>query len=228
MPIPHVDKPINRLIMREKVYQTLLDWIIEGVLLPGEKLLDKELAENLGVSRTPVREALRRLEDKDLVETSAGRWTRVVQISISEAGLIYPVMQALEELAVKMVLGHLKKQDFTEMEMANENLLVAIKGDDPVKASKADMGFHSVLARRTGNDYLIKSLQDLEIKYQWIDVLYFKNCMDVLDAVDEHRKIIKALKISDLNGAVSSMRENWQNSLKRLQKIAAKESLQGS
>ena len=61
MPIPEKTNQLNRASMRDKVYHTLLEWITEGVLQPGEKLLDKELAESLGVSRTPVREALGRL-----------------------------------------------------------------------------------------------------------------------------------------------------------------------
>jgi len=70
MPIPAKAKPINRLFMREEVYSTLLSWIMQGELRPGEKILDKELAEKMGVSRTPVREALRRLEDKELKDGS--------------------------------------------------------------------------------------------------------------------------------------------------------------
>jgi len=69
MPIPQGTKIINRSTLREEVYETILHWIMEGELRPGEKLLDSELAERLGISRTPVREALRRLEDKGLVET---------------------------------------------------------------------------------------------------------------------------------------------------------------
>ena len=64
MPIPQKVMPINRPTIREEVYNTLLNWITEGKLAPGEKLLDKDVAANLGVSRTPVREAFRRLEDR--------------------------------------------------------------------------------------------------------------------------------------------------------------------
>ena len=96
MPIPEKIRPISRSSMREEVYRTLLMWIMEGELRPGEKLLDKELAEKMGVSRTPVREALRRLEDKNLVESSANRWTRVTDISVEEPAMIYPIIWTLE------------------------------------------------------------------------------------------------------------------------------------
>ncbi len=226
MPIPQIDKTINRLIMRDEVYQTLLNWIIEGALRPGEKLLDKELAENLGVSRTPVREALRRLEDKGLVEASAGRWTRVAEISDSDADMLYPIIQTLEELAIQMAISHMKQQDFNEMEQANEDLRAAIKAGQPVKASKADADFHDVVIRMSGNHYLITILKDLKIKYRWIDVLYFEDCANVIGAVDEHKQIVAALKTGDLKGAVKSMQVNWRNTLKRLQTLPEKQSQQ--
>ena len=96
MPVPFKTKPFNRSFMREEVYKTLLTWIMEGELRPGEKLLDKELAESMGVSRTPVREAMRRLEDKGLVESAANRWTRVSEVSIHESEKIYPIISLRE------------------------------------------------------------------------------------------------------------------------------------
>ena len=99
MPIPQT-KILNRTFIRDDVYQSLREWIVRGDLEPGEKLKDKELAAQLGVSRTPVREALRKLENEGLVETSANRWTKVAPITIQDAERIYPIIQKLEELAL--------------------------------------------------------------------------------------------------------------------------------
>ena len=88
MPLPSNNRPILRPSIREEVYDTLLSWIMDGVLKPGEKILDKDLASHLGVSRTPVREALRRLEDKHLVESAANRWTRISPILSDEPPMI--------------------------------------------------------------------------------------------------------------------------------------------
>ncbi|MCP3888834.1 MAG: winged helix-turn-helix transcriptional regulator [Desulfobulbaceae bacterium] len=71
MPLPENEKQIKQLPMREDVFRKLLNWIMDGTLQPGEKIVAKELAEHMGVSRTPVREALHRLEDKGFVESSA-------------------------------------------------------------------------------------------------------------------------------------------------------------
>ncbi|WP_022667480.1 GntR family transcriptional regulator [Desulfospira joergensenii] len=86
MPLPANNNPIERPSIREEVYKKLLTWIMEGVLKPGEKIVDKELALHMGVSRTPVREAIRRLEDQDLVESAANRWTRISKIPPPGAG----------------------------------------------------------------------------------------------------------------------------------------------
>ena len=151
MPVPFKTKPFNRSFMREEVYKTLLTWIMEGELRPGEKLLDKELAESMGVSRTPVREALRRLEDKDLVESSANRWTRVSEVSIREPEKIYPIIWSLEELALSLAIERLTKDDFKKMDKANVALDNALYKENPVKASMADIRFHDVFIKRSDN-----------------------------------------------------------------------------
>lgn len=220
MPIPSKKQAVNRLSMREEVYNTLLSWIMEGELRPGEKLLDKELADNMGVSRTPVREALRRLEDKALVESSANRWTRVSEISRQEPKRIYPIIWTLEELAISVAAEYLTEKDFRKMAQANIALQKALEHPDPVKASIADVAFHDVFIQRSGNPHLIDILSDLKIKYRRLEVSYFEGGA-ASESVEEHEYIIDALKIKDIRSAQSLIRSNWQNSLKRLEHIYA-------
>jgi len=215
MPIPSKTHQLSRSFMRDEVYSTLLKWIMEGVLRPGEKLLDKELAENLGVSRTPVREALKRLEDKALIEASANRWTRVAQITMDEAELIYPIIWTLEALAVSLAMPHLTEQDFARMAQANADLTAAINARDPVKASKADARFHDVIIQKSKNHHLIDILQDLKIKHRRLEVLYFEGCACASDSVAEHDQIIDALKSGDIDRAEELIRLNWITSLER-------------
>ncbi len=122
MPLPVKNKIIDRPSMRDTVYNNLLDWIVEGVLQPGEKVVDKELAAHMGVSRTPVREALRRLEDKNLIESSANRWTRIARISPEEPEMIYPIIWTLETLALSTAILGLQPEDFLQMKRANKQL----------------------------------------------------------------------------------------------------------
>jgi DNA-binding GntR family transcriptional regulator len=222
MPIPIRTKPFNRSFMREEVYNTLLGWIMEGELRPGEKLLDKELAESMGVSRTPVREALRRLEDKGLVESAANRWTRVSEVAIDEPAKIYPIIWNLEELAVSEAINKMTGADFTTMERANEQLGKALEADNPVAASRADTEFHEAFINRSENHYLVTILRDLKITCRRVEVTYFEKDAGGKYSLDEHYGILEALRMGDLQQTQALIRLNWRNSLQRLQQLALK------
>lgn len=222
MPIPIRTTQFNRSFMREEVYNTLLGWIMEGELRPGEKLLDKELAESMGVSRTPVREALRRLEDKGLVESAANRWTRVSEVSIDEPVKIYPIIWTLEELAVSQAIGNMTEADFAAMKLANDKLRGALAVEDPVEASRADIEFHEVFVSRSKNSHLVSILRDLKISYRRVEVTYFEKDASGKYSLDEHSRILTALQQGNLKQTQTMIRLNWQNSLQRLQQLALK------
>ncbi|MDA3788042.1 MAG: GntR family transcriptional regulator [Desulfobacula sp.] len=219
MPVPINNNPISHSSMREKVFNTLLNWIMEGELRPGEKILDKELAENMGVSRTPVREALRRLEDKGLVESSANRWTRVAQVSVKEPEMIYPIIWNLEELAIVQAMEYFMEADFKKMKDANTALGQALVEENPVKAYKADASFHDVYIQCSQNPQLINILEDLKIKSRRVEVTYFEGYTIARQSMDEHGRILDAMRTKDLDLVRSLIRSNWQNSLKRLKNI---------
>lgn len=222
MPIPAKTQPFNRSFMREEVYNTVLGWIMEGELRPGEKLLDKELAESMGVSRTPVREALRRLEDKGLVESAANRWTRVSEVSVDEPVKIYPIIWTLEELAAGEAIGNMTAADFAAMKVANDKLRGALAAEDPVEASRADLEFHEVFVDRSENTHLASILRDLKISSRRVEVTYFAKDASGKNSLDEHCRILEALQQGDLEQTQTMIRLNWQNSLQRLQQLASK------
>lgn len=217
MPIPaEYNSKIERPSIRDEVYKSLLDWITEGVLGPGEKIVDKEVAANLGVSRTPVREAIRRLEDKDLVESSANRWTRVTQISSKEPEMIYPIIWTLEQLAVTSAAGNIRITDLKKMEQANSRLKEAIERNDPVAAYRADSELHDVIIERSLNPLLIKILQDLKIRYRRLEVNFFKGTSYDDSSVREHENLITSFRNKDIERAEQIIYSNWKKSLERL------------
>lgn len=216
MPLPNLENKITRPSMRDEVYNTLLNWIMEGILRPGEKVVDKELGELLGVSRTPVREALRRLEDKSLIESSANRWTRVTEISPREPEMIYPIIWTLENLALTEAGPHLREQDFEEMERANKELKAAIAANDPLAASKADAAFHDVIIERSLNTHLIMILQDLKVRYRRLEVVYFEGAPYEESSFTEHEAIIASLKNGEQTKAGEILHSNWKKSLERM------------
>lgn len=203
--------------MRDEVYDKLLHWIMEGVLRPGEKIVDKDLAEHMGVSRTPVREALRRLEDKDLVESSANRWTRVSGISPQEPEMIYPIIWTLEKLAMSEAAGNMRLADFEKLAQANNELKAAFDKGDAVAACVADEDFHNVIIDRSLNPHLVNILQDLKIKFRRLEVVFFDGTSPYDESsIKEHERLISALKNNDTHLAEQIIHSNWEKSLKRL------------
>jgi DNA-binding GntR family transcriptional regulator len=216
MPVPSKTKKLGRPLMREEVYAGLRAWIIDGTLAPGEKLRDAELAEALGVSRMPVREAFLRLEDEGFVETSANRWTRVSFVDVGQARRIYPIVIALEPLAVRLAAPAMSEADLEQMVRANERLAAALKEGDPVAASEADREFHEVLLRKAENPDLLEIMDDLKAKLRRLEVAYFGGQMVADRSVVEHEAVVEALKKGDTEEAARMIETNWRGSLERL------------
>lgn len=218
MPVPQT-AVLNRTFIRDDVYASLRDWIVSGELEPGEQLRDKELATQLGVSRTPIREALRKLEDEGLVETAANRWTRVALITLREAESIYPIIQKLEELALTLAFPRLSAQHIQAMETTNNDLKTALKQNNPHAAMVADTVFHQTLTDIANNLELSALLSQLKTKYQRIELAYFSEAELLLASFEEHQMLISALKTTDLEAAQQALARNWQGSIERLRQL---------
>ncbi|MEM6452257.1 MAG: GntR family transcriptional regulator [Cyanobacteria bacterium P01_D01_bin.105] len=218
MPIPQIEV-LSRTFIRDNVYTSLRGWIIDCVLEPGEKLKDKDLAAQLGVSRTPVREALRKLEDEGLVETAANRWTRVARVTLQDAENIYPIIQKLEELALTLAFPRISTQHIQRMQAANHDLKVALQSNSSHAAMLADATFHKTLADVSDNTELSNILEKLKAKYQRIELTYFSRDNLLLASFEEHKILISALKKKDFSAANQALINNWKTSIERLRTI---------
>ena len=215
MPLPDTAPPRRRTLARDTAYHDLRDWILDGTLAPGERLHDVALAERLGVSRTPVREALQRLEDEDLVETSPNRWTRVAPLDPAIAGDLYPIIWRLETLALELAAFELDEPELDQMERANRQLLTALDAGDASGASTADYDFHRVFIDRCGNEELTAILQAAKVKLRRLEIHYFSSLAS-RDSVAEHTAVLTALELGDIEGATRAIEANWRNSQRRL------------
>lgn len=189
---------------------------MRGVLEPGERLRDGSIADSLGVSRTPVREALRRLEDEGLVESSASRWTKVSELDLAEAVRLYPIVWALEPLAVRFAGSRWEETEIERMETANERLRRAVDEGNRVAALEADMDFHRVFADASANTELIRMLEDLKTKLFRLEVVYFGGQELAEHSIAEHERILEALRDGNYVAAAGAVESNWKQSLKRL------------
>jgi DNA-binding GntR family transcriptional regulator len=215
MPVPQSGVKMSRTLAREEAYDKLRDWIIDGTLRPGEVLRDQEIAASLGVSRTPVREALRRLADENLVETSLNRWTRVAPVDLTGAAETYAVIEALEVLALELALPKIKPADVREMTEANRAMRDAVGRQEPMEAVTADEAFHEVLIRRAGNGVLSVLLKQLKTKLRRIEVAYFDAAAPAHVSFREHAAVVAALKNRSLPEALAALRRNWRGSFER-------------
>lgn len=209
--------------MKDEVYNKLRKWIITGELEPGAKLRDQDLSEQLGISRTPIREALLRLENDGLVVTKANRWTLVAPIDSNEAKSIYSIVWTLERLAMEQAFPLISSKDIAELEQLNENFNEAIKKGGIFAILQADNKFHDKIIQLSNNFELLKLLSGLKVRIQRIEMHYFSQMDTKYTSYTEHQQIIDAIKKQDLNRAIDTIKANWKNSLDRIQIYAEHE-----
>ncbi|MDB5045993.1 MAG: hypothetical protein JWQ08_2043 [Deinococcus sp.] len=217
MPIPLTVARRPRSLAREDVYTHLSTWIIDGTLQPEEPLRDLDIAQRLGVSRTPVREALRRLEDEGLVETALNRWTRVARLHTAQAAELYPVVEALEVLALQLAAPAITEQEVTHLHDLNTALATALQQRNAGAAVEADTALHRLWISKSGNSELQQTLHALKRKLRRIELAYFNAANAGQASLDEHAALIAALQAGDTQTAVRALQHNWQASLSRLQ-----------
>lgn len=216
MPLTEKVDRIEPQLLRNRVYVTVKRWIVDGILLPGERVHDMELAERLGVSRMPVREALTRLAHEGFVQMAANRWTRIAPADPNDAGRIYPLVWTLETLAIRLAAPRLGDSAVAKMRKLNERLRRAIEVHDAVAASRADRELHAVYIELTANPELIETLSGLKAKLRRLEIVYFGGSIIAARSADEHDELIDAIEHRDVEAAVGFIVANWQQSYERI------------
>lgn len=209
MPIPTTVQPLTRSLAREDIYRTLKQWIVDLQLAPDELIRDQELAAQLGVSRTPVREALRRLEDEGLVVTSFHKWTKVAPSDAAEMAHLYPAAAALEAMAVELALAHLTASDLTQLDTLNKTLALAIRQGDVAQSTALDVQFHELIVQKSQNAEIGKMLGTLRPRIKRLELAHFGNTLIAKQSVKEHKTIVSALRRGDARAAADAMKQNW-------------------
>lgn len=200
--------PVPRQTLREQVYATLLDAIVSGALPPDSRLRDADLAAELQVSRTPVREALQRLEDEGLVQTAPGSQTRVTPLRESDAREAVPVVAALHALAARHATPLLTGEDAARLRAANGAFAGALAQGMPSAALEADDAFHAVFVARAGNGELRRSLQRLLPRVRRLELARFR-ALDGRGSVAQHDAIIAAAANGEPRRTGDLVEENW-------------------
>jgi DNA-binding GntR family transcriptional regulator len=144
-------RPVPRTLLRDRAYEAIRDAIVAGDIEPGAVVRDADLAERLGLSRAPVREAFSRLVDEGLLESKPQSYTRVTPLVTADVRDAAAVVGAMHELATRAAVPRLTAADIAAMRAANERFATAVDGGDVEAALRADDELHDVLVRAGGN-----------------------------------------------------------------------------
>jgi DNA-binding GntR family transcriptional regulator len=215
MPVPQTRGLVSRSLLRENAYRAIRDAIVDGTLAPGERLNDGDLGEWLGVSRTPVREALARLEQTGLVQTKPGRYTIVSPLDVRAVRAARSVTEAMHELAVREAMPGLSAAEFDAMREANARFAGALRQGDVEAALTADDDFHGVAVTACANEAVRTVLEQYTPVLRRLERLRFSS-LSGRSSVAQHDRIIALCEAGDVEGAVAATRANWQTLLDTL------------
>ena len=190
--------------LRDVVFNTLRDAILTGKLVPGERLMENQLAEKLGVSRTPVREALRMLELENLVELVPRKGAQVLDMSEKDIVNILEVRSALEGLATSVACKKMSKEDLQQLKNMEVDFEKAVAENDVEHFVDIDEDFHDLIFAATENDKLINIFRNLRIQlYRYRMAQAKNNETSMSTIVAPHRSIIRAIENHDAEEGAS-------------------------
>ncbi len=210
MPVPLQPSPLRPALLRHTVHDRLRDAIVDGTLAPGEVVRDAELATWLGVSRTPVREALLRLADSGLVRTAPGRSTVVAEIDVEEVRDAQAVVAGMHRLAVAEAVARMTEADLELMRAANERFATAVAVGDPDAALAADDDFHAVPVATSGNRAIAAVLDQFSPVVRRLERLRFASDA-ATESVGLHERLVEACARRDVEVAAELSFRTWQN-----------------
>ena len=197
--------------LRDVVFNTLRQAILKGELAPGERLMEIQLAERLGVSRTPIREAIRKLELEGLVLMIPRKGAEVAKISEKSLRDVLEVRRSLEELAIELACQRMTEEEVDALEQTQEEFTAAVACGDAMKIAETDETYHDVIYKGTGNDRLVQILNNLREQMYRYRLEYIKDEDKRQILLLEHDKILKAVKLRRVEEAKEAMREHIDN-----------------
>jgi DNA-binding GntR family transcriptional regulator len=200
---------LNRVVLREQVKEVLLARILDGVYAPGDRLVEIQLAGELGVSQAPVREALRELETLRFVFSEPFKGTRVRGVSREEVVEIYPVRAALEGLAARLAAVGLRGE-VDPLRDLFEAMVRAAEAGDLREQVALDVAFHRRIVEAAGNRTLLETWASLRIEARTL-ITFLKADIDLLELAETHRPVLEAFADRDPDRAETSLRRHVES-----------------
>lgn len=202
-------------------YSKIKSKITQNKITPGENILEHEIAKSLGMSRTPVREALLRLEVEGLIEIIPRHGIRVLPISQEDMREIYEIFISLEPIVAQNLAkkGDLKKKDLDELEKSTNDMEEALFKDDLAAWADADLKFHQKLVELHGNKRLINILNIFRDQTHRVRILTRHLRKHPMESVENHREIIKHIREGNPDKAYEAVKKHRGRTAEELLKI---------
>lgn len=214
-----LDTSVPGLPLSESVFRALRNALRAGALRPGDRLREEDVARQLDVSRTPVREAFGRLVTKRFVEPAPGRGLVVRSLGVQEVLELYAMREILEGAAAGLAARHASEPEIDSL--ADLEKAFADSVDDPRELARVNRAFHETIFHAARNRYLDDALQDLQDAIALLGATTFTVARRPMTAIREHRDIVKAIKARDMAAAEQAARLHIREALRaRLQLLS--------
>ena len=197
--------------LRDVVFNTLRQAILTGELKPGERLMEIHLANKLGVSRTPIREAIRKLELEGLVTMIPRRGAEVAQITEKSMNDVLEVRRAMDALCVELACDRITPEELQDLKKACDTFEAAVKTDDIKQIAQADVALHDIIVQATGNRRLIQLVNNLSEQMYRYRVEYLKREDAHETLLAEHERIIETIEKRDKEEAMKAVSRHIDN-----------------
>ncbi len=205
--------------LRDVVFNTLRQAILKGELKPGERLMEMHLANKLGVSRTPIREAIRMLEQEGLAVTIPRKGAQVAKMTEKDLQDVLEVRDALDELAVTCAFERMTPEQFVQLKEAMKAFEEAISTDDVRQIVEADEAFHDVIYAAAANpklENIINSAREQMYRYRYE---YVKDASVYQQLINEHKAIISGFEKKDLQYIKDIMHTHLNNQINAVRMV---------
>ena len=202
--------------LQDVVFNTLRQAILIGELKPGERLMEIHLADRLGVSRTPIREAIHKLEREGLVTIIPRRGAEVSRITEKSMNDVLEVRRALDALCVELACDRITEEGLNNLKDACINFEQSVKTGDNKKIAQADVALHDIIVQATGNQRLIQLVNDLSEQMYRYRFEYIKDGSQHQTLVEEHKIIYQSIVRKDKKTASEAARTHIDNQEKAI------------
>lgn len=202
-------EPVSRHDLVNDVRLRLLHAILAGTLEPGEHLVEERMASRLGVSRAPVRDALKELEREGLVASSDKRGKVVVTLSAKDASEVYSLRATLEAMAIRLAIGRGGGQLVPQLEELVADMWRAVAADDHAACSALDVRFHEAVCRASGHELLLQAWEGMSARIRLLSQRVVSTQYQELAAIPtRHARLIELIRVGDPDAADRAIREH--------------------